>query len=579
MTTKFFRQLMVVSMAILVLYGCNKKKDKNEVIIHELSDTDMLNPYTYQSADAGYITGQMFFSLLGLDPATLKYVPSLAKALPVEEVDKEHNTVSYTYEIRPEAKWDNGQDITAKDVEFTLKVIKCPKVNDEREKPYYELIHDIKMYPDNPKKFTLVCNKVYILAYSTCGGFPILPAYVYDPKNLLVPYSLIQLNDSANTLENDPKINEFANDFNGEKYQREKGFVVGCGPYEFSEWVTGQKVVLTRKKNWWGDPLEKENFSFQAYPDKLIYQTINDQTAALTALKGEKLDVMYGIKPKDFVEMPKSEKIQEHFNLSTPLSMSYTYFGINMHNPKFADKRVRQALAHLVDVEKLIHVIGYDLGQRVNGPIHPSKKGAYNDTIAPYDFNIEKAKKLLADAGWKDSNGNGTIDKVIDGQLTEFNITFTYNAGNDSRRDAALIFKEDARKAGINVDVVPQEWSIYIDNQSKHNFEMFYGAWIGSPNPEDPKQIWSTESQNNGSNYVFFGNAETDKLIEDIRSELNEDKRNDLYRQLQVIIHDEVPYIFIWAPKERIAINKKFTNAETFVVRPGFNEAAFKLAD
>ena len=107
---------------------------------------------------------------------------------------------------------------------------------------------------------------------------------------------------------------------------------------------------------------------------------------------------------------------------------------------------------------------------------------------------------------------------------------------------------------------------------------MFYGAWIGSPNPDDEKQIWHTESINGGSNYVYFGNAETDKLIEDIRGELDADKRNDLYRKFQVKVHDAVPYIFIWSPKEKIAISKRFTDIETFIVRPGFNEAAFKLA-
>ena len=98
------------------------------------------------------------------------------------------------------------------------------------------------------------------------------------------------------------------------------------------------------------------------------------------------------------------------------------------------------------------------------------------------------------------------------------------------------------------------------------------------PTPDDPKQIWHTESINGGSNYVSFGTPETDKLIDEIRGELNEDKRNNLYRQFQVAVHDACPYIFIWSPKERIAISKKFTNTETFIVRPGFNEAGFKLA-
>ncbi|MBL0310961.1 MAG: hypothetical protein IPP77_15225 [Bacteroidetes bacterium] len=579
----FNRNFLLTLCAVLILTGCgqsNKKKEKNQVIIHELSDTDMLNPTNYQSAEAGYYLAQMFQTLTGVDPRTLAEVPLLSKTMPLEEYDSTTNILKYTYEIREEAKWDNGTPITGKDVDFSMKVYKCPTVNDESQKPYFELVSDIVTYPDNPKKVTIVCNKKYILAKTTCGSFMILPQYVYDPSKTLDGYTVKQFNENAKVLAEDMKLKEFGAAYNSEKYQREKGFIVGSGPYEFDQWVTGQKIVLKKKENWWGDKFADKEYAFEAHPDKLIYQVIKDQTAALTALKGLKLDVMNGIKSKDFIEQCQgSPKVTENFNLSTPLSMAYTYFGLNMRNPKFEDVNVRRAMAHLTDVEKIIHVIGYDLGQRVNGPINPYKKGAFNDTITPYEFNIEKAKKILADAGWKDSNGNGTIDKKIHGKLTEFNITFTYNAGNDSRRDTAMIFKESARQAGISVDVVPQEWSIYIDNQKQHKFEMFYGAWIGSVNPDDPKQIWHTESINGGSNYVYFGNSETDQLIENIRSELDETKRNDLYRKFQTILHDEVPYIFIWSPKERIAISKKFTNAETFVVRPGFNEAAFKLVD
>ena len=578
MAHQLTKKIFVLALAALVLYGCGKKKEKNEVIIHELSDTDMLNPTNYQSADAGYYIAQMFQALWGTNPKTLEMEPVLAKALPLEEYDSTTGLLKYTCEIREEAKWDNGDPILAKDAVFSIKLYKAPVIGNEQNRPYFELISDIVTYPDNPRKLTIVCNKKYILAKSVAGSFSFIPQYIYDPKHLMDSISIKDINEKFSEVEQSPIMKEFATEYNSEKYQREKGFIVGSGPYEFGEWVTGQKIVLVKKKNWWGEKFNNE-YSFIANPDKLIYQTIKDQTAALTALKGKRLDVMYGIKSKDFVEqLEPSEEIKKNFTLATPLSMAYTYFGINMRNPKYEDVRVRKALAHLTDVDKIIKVIGYNLGQRVNGPVNPYKKGAFNDTITPYDFSIEKAKALLAEAGWKDSNGNGTIDKKINGQQTEFNITFTYNAGNDTRRDAALIFKEACRQVGINVDVVPQEWSIYIENQKKHDFEMFYGAWIGSPNPDDPKQIWHTESINGGSNYVYFGNAETDKLIENIRSELNEDVRNDLNRKFQVILHEEVPYIFIWSPKEKIAISKRFTNTETFIVRPGFNEAAFKLA-
>lgn len=571
------KNLIVIALAGLVLYGCGKKKEKNEVVIHELSDTDMLNPTNYQSADAGYYISQMFQSLWGINPKTLEYEPILAKALPTEEYDEKTNLLKYTCEIREEAVWDNGQPITPQDIAFSIKLYKAPVISNEQNRPYFELISDVITYPENPRKLTIVCNKKYILAKSIAGSFVVIPQYIYDPKHLMDNFSIKDINEKFDEVAANANMKLFASEYNSEKFQRDSGYIVGSGPYAFDQWVTGQKIVLKKKKNWWGEKFNNE-YAYMAFPDKLVYQTIKDQTAALTALKGKRLDVMYGIKSKDFVEqLQPSDEIKKNFTLNTPLSMAYSYFGINMRNPKFEDVRVRKAMAHLTDVEKIIHVIGYDLGKRVNGPVNPYKKGAFNDTITPYDYNVEKAKTLLAEAGWKDSNGNGTLDKVLNGKPTEFNITFTYNAGNDSRRDAALIFKEACRQVGINVDVVPQEWSIYIDNQKKHDFEMFYGAWIGSTSPDDPKQIWHTESINGGSNYVYFGNAETDKLIEDIRSELDEAKRNDLYRKFQVVVHDQVPYIFIWSPQEKIAISKRFTNTETFIVRPGFNEAAFKL--
>jgi len=573
-------KIFALALVILLTFGCGSKKEKkNEVVVHALSDTDMLNPTNYQSAEAGYYIGKLYSAALTYDPISLEIVPLLVESLPVVEVDAETGVSKYTYEIRKEAKWDNGEPITAKDAVFSLKVYKCPGVNNEQIKPYFESISDVILYPENPRKYTVVCDKVYHLNLEMSGQFVFIPAYVYDTKGLLEAFPLADFNTKAEELAANPKIKEFANEYNSEKFQREKGFIVGSGPYEFDQWQPGVKISFKKKKNYWGDELFKKGLKqFEANADKLVHQTINDQTAALVALKGLKLDVMYGIKSKDWVtDVTQSDKMKENFWLSTPPSMSYTYMGINQRNPKFSDKNVRKALAHLVNVDKIIDVIGYGLGQRVTGFIHPSKTIYYNDQITPYDFNVDKAKKLLADAGWKDSNGNGTIDKVINGQLTEFNITFTYNNGNDARRDAALIFKEAAREAGISVDVVPQEWSIYIQNQKNHNFEMFYGGWISGVGESDPKQIFHTESINGGSNYTYFGNAESDAVIEAIRSELDKDKRAVHYKKLQELIHEEVPYIFLSAPKERIAISKRFEEVQTSPLRPGFFEETFRL--
>ncbi len=571
--------IFILTAVILVGSSCGGgKKNKSEsVIIHELSDTDMLNPVTYSSADASYIMSNMFQSLISIDFKSLQVVPVLAVSRPLIEPRKEGGLL-ITYNIRPEARWDDGKPITAKDIEFTLKVIKNPKVDNARTKPYYEFIEDIKFYDNDPLKFTFICKEVYILAESSSGDFSVLPASVYDPKGLMSGFTIKQLNENAAALENDPKIIEFAKDFNSEKYQREKGSIVGSGPYAFDSWITGQKVVIKRKKSWWGDNVKTDkNMFFEANAPELVYQTINDQTTALVALKAGNLDVMHGIKAKDYVSLPNSKKITENYNLHTPMMMAYSYLGLNTRLPKFSDKKVRQALSHLVDVDKIIKTISYGMAVRVVGPIHPSKTTEYNTSLTPYTYDVELAKKMLAEAGWKDSNGDGTIDKTINGEKTEFKIDFTYNGGNDERKAVALMFQEEARKVGIEVNVVPQEWSIYLDNQKNHKFEMFYGAWISSPIPNDHKQIFHTESYNGGSNYVGFGNASSDALIDSIRIELNEPKRDAMNQRFQAILHEEVPYIFLSAPKEKIAIHKRFTNADASVMRPGFWEAGFKM--
>jgi len=164
MAYKVSNRMIALALACLVMLSCGKKAGKNEVIIHELSDTDMLNPTNYQSADAGYYLAQIFQGLWSINPTNLKLEPLLAKALPIEEYDSAADLLKYTCEIRDEAKWDNGTPITAADVVFSLKMFKAPVISNEPKRPYYEMISDVITYPENPKKLTIVCNKKYILA-------------------------------------------------------------------------------------------------------------------------------------------------------------------------------------------------------------------------------------------------------------------------------------------------------------------------------------------------------------------------------------------------------------------------------
>ncbi|MEX2589688.1 MAG: ABC transporter substrate-binding protein [Chitinophagales bacterium] len=547
------------------------------VTSRELSDPESINLLTGQGESTTYLGYYIMPSLTGVDFKTLKVVPYLAKALPEVE-EKEDGRIHITYEIREEAVWDNGEPVTAEDVAFGLKVIKNPRVDCERIRPYFEFIEDVKFYPENPKKFTIIGDEAYMLAEQTSGGIYMFPPYIYDPDGLMEKFTVKQLARNAEELRDDPDIKAFADLFNSEKFARE--VVAGCGPYELDKWETNQRLVLKRKENWWGDQL-KGLHSFFDYPrpEKIIFETINDDATAITALKSQKVDVMRSIDPKVFVkDLPKSEKYNKYFDSHTPNFMAYEYIGMHMKNPKFESVKTRKALAYLTDVQKMLKTIFYGLGERTVGFIHPSHDDFYNDTITPYEFNVDKAQKLLAEDGWKDTDGDGVLDKMINGTRTNFTIQLNYNNGNPRREKIALIFQEQARKVGINVDVRPLEWSVFLERTKKHEFEMYIGGWVSSILESDPKQIWHTDSYNDGSNYVGFGDAETDQMIEDLRSELDKEKRAKIYKQLQVVLHEEVPYIFLYITKQRIAIHKRFENAYGTPQRPGYWRGGFRLA-
>ncbi len=553
----------------------------NEVVIHIAGDIDKLNPLTSTAADAGYVQGKLFSGLLDVDPDSFNLFPQLVKARPEIKLIEEgeyKGGMSMTWEIRPEAEWDNGTPITADDVIFTLKALKNPQVDAEPLRPYLEFVDDVVVDPSNNRKFTYMCKGHYFLSEYAAGQFVILPEYVYDPAKAMRKFAMKDLNneEKAAKLKSNPDIIKFATQFNSEKYSREKGFVSGSGPYEFDQWVTGQRVILKRKKNWWGDKLKGTNRDFVATPDKIIYEVIVDINAATSALKGEKIDVLTGIKSKDYLELSKDNKMLEKYNFHKPEQLAYAYIGLNVRNPKLSDVKVRRALAYCLDVDKIIEKIQYCMAKRVVGPVNPNKS-YYNKDLKLIPYDIAKAGKLLDEAGWKDTDGDGIRDKVINGQKTKLSLEIKYPSGSDVVEKIMTMYAESCKKAGVEITQAQREWTVYLQETKAHNIEMTYGAWIAAPGPDDPKQIWSTSSYDGGSNYVGFGDQKSDEIIEKLRNELDETKRNELYKQFQQMVYDAQPYIFVSSPLNRMAIHARFKNASPKVARPGYVETEFEL--
>lgn len=582
--------LLLSGFLLLTLGACKKepqvefKRTTNEVIVRIVGEPDRLNPLLSSNNYATQVNSQIFTYLLNVDPQTLKLIPQLAKSKAIIEEITEgpwKDGLAYTFEIHAEAVWDNGSPVTANDFVFTLKAALNPRVPAQRYRPYLAFIKDIAVDPANPKKFTVFTDQKYILGEEAIAStVPVIPEYFYDSEGLLRDIPLSEFTSSENSEKlaaEDAKLQQFADAFTAPKFSREKDGVSGCGPYSFESWETGQQIVLKKKENWWGDPLGKDFPALLALPDLLVFKPIPDEATSLAALKAEEIDVVSDIDPKEFSAIQQTDFTSARYEFHTPLTLANFFLHLNTRSPKLSDKLVRQALAHAINVPEIIEALYYGFGERTVGPVHP-RAAYYNSDLKPREFNIEKARELLSAAGWEDTNNNGTVDKIIEGQLTELELNYKLTAGRELSQKLALLIQDNARRAGIGIALDAAEFTVIMDQAKKGQFEIISAGQTISPTLWDPVQSWHSQSVGSGSNYSGFGTAQTDALIEQIRVTLDEKQRNDMYKELQSVIYEEQPLTFLFVPTGRIAIHKRF-ETETSPYYPGFFPNRFRLKE
>ncbi len=585
---RFSNLFLTLMLGLLAVTACKKeaaidyKRTDNTAIIRLRVEPGSLHPVLVTDNYGRQLVMQMFMYLITLDPETYEYIPFLAKARPVVAEITEGpyaGGLSYTFEIHDEAVWDDGTPVTGHDYVFSLKAVLNPLVPAQRLRPYLAFIKDVQVDADNPKKFTVFTNEKYILGEEAVSStFVVMPEAFYDPEGFMKTIALTDLTDpekAAALAQNEPRLQQFAGLFSDPKYAREKGFISGCGPYQFEEWQTGQKIILTKKANWWGDALANRYRALRAYPDRYEYLPVGEDATAVAAMRAEDMDVVTDIPTKDFLELREDPYVRERFNFYTPTMMAYAVLYMNNKNPKLADKRVRRAIAHAINVDEIIETIYDGFGQRAIVPLNP---GAvyYNKNLQPVPFDIAAARKLLSEAGWEDTNKNGTVDKEINGERVELSLSCFVAASSETGRNALLLAQEGLRQAGITLEIVPQEFAVFMDEVRRENYEMASGGRTILSSLWDPFQDWHSESASGGDNHNKFRNAAADKLIEEIRVTLDEGKRNDLYRQLQAIIYEEQPGIFLFHRTATLAIHKRF-EAISFSDLPNYVPGELRL--
>ncbi len=536
-------------------------------------EPDNLLPYVYRTGPASMVVGQIFQPLFSLDKKTYEIIPILATGLPEVSPD----FLQYTYTIRPEAEWAPGKPITGKDVEFSAKVMYNPLVKSGPSRSFYSFIEDVITYTEDPKKVTFVISEAFYDADFSLGDMNILPMHFYDANNLMAKFSVKELVSQGAKLETNADIKAFADDYMSEKRQREKDFIMGSGAYKLEEWTTGQNIKLVRKENWWGDKL---NGKLQAWPKQLHFKIVQDPKTQMTAMKNQEADVMVRIPAEDFIELKNNPDVLKHFNFYTPNAYLFSFLGLNMKpGPKrttiFQDKSVRKAIALLLDCDKIIKELSHGTAERMATPVIPEQKKFLNADLKPIAHDVEGAVKLLEENGWTEKDNDGIRFKMLNGKKVRLDFEVAVSNKGDLSRNIILILQESALKAGVKVNINSFDFNVLIEKYGSHDFDAYLGFSGGSPHSPDFRQMWHTASWKNGSNYGGYSNPECDKIIDALRSERDETKRIGMMKEVQKLIYEDQPVVFIYSSLERMMVHKRFQNVEVTSLRPGFRAEEF----
>lgn len=294
---------------------------------------------------------------------------------------------------------------------------------------------------------------------------------------------------------------------------------VGTGPFVFKEWKRNESITLVKNEDYWQE----------GYPllDTVIFQVIPDNSARLTALKSEQIDIMDGLNPDDIAGIEADPR----FQLWERLPNNVGYLGFNTQKPPFDDPNVRIALNHAVNKEALIVGLYNNLAISAKNPLPPGYLG-YNDAIEEYPYDPEKAKALLAEAGFEDG---------FEFDLWTMPVARPYMP---DPQKAAEALQADFAAIGLKANIVTKEWAVYLEETQKGYQDVYMLGWSGTNG--DPDYFLSNLMSKNsipGGNRSFYVNDQVSDLIASAVSELDFDKRDDMYQQILEQIHADAPWI------------------------------------
>lgn len=507
MRIRHFAFLMVS--CLLVFVACNEqsKKKSGSVSFNIGGEPSTLSPLSAADAYATNVHGYVLETLGERDSDTYAWEPKLA----TEWTISKDNRV-FEFKLREGVKWHDGKEFTAEDVKFSYDVIFSDDWKAVQIRPYYEAIKSVEVLNKYRVRFTVKDD--YFQNFDVCAGLDILPKHFYS------------------------------NQENKKEFGRK---LIGTGAYMLTKYDKGQKMIMVKNPDWWGATVEDYKDT-NAFP-KITLRFASEENVQLELLKKGDIDYL-GLRPEGYMKKTVGDVWEEKIvkvKTENKSPKGYSFIGWNLTNPILKDREVRKALSMLFNRQLVIEKFEYGMSLPATGPIYPQSDYA-NPNVKAVAFDPQGALAILSKAGWKDTDKNGILDKVINGKKTELSLTILEPVSDMVKY--LTVYKEEASKVGVVISIKLIEWNSFIKLLDERNFEGVRLAWSGGSVDTDLKQVWhSTSIHGAGSNFISFKNPEVDRMIDLSRKEYDKAKRIPLLQKAHELIANDYPYVFFTNPR------------------------------
>ncbi|MGY0693574.1 ABC transporter substrate-binding protein [Virgibacillus sp. FSP13] len=465
------------------------------------ADSIQLDPSKVTDGESIYVTNQIYDTLVRYEEESTEVRPALASEWNVSD-----DGLTWTFQLRDDVKFHDGNDFSAEDVVF----------NFERWATSAEFIYYGYMFGASEDDLGGIIEKVeatgdYEVTITLSEpNAPFLQTLAMPPFGIASPEA----------------VEEY-----GEDYFKNP---VGTGPFVFDEWVPDDSITVTKNEDYFGEV---------ANVDKVIFRTIPDNGARFMELQSGSIDMMTGLNPQDIQTTEDDENLQ----IIRRPSMNVSYMAMNTEKEgPMTEKLVRQAINLAIDKEKLI-TLYEGIGKAAKNPLPPSLWG-FNDDVEDYGYDVEEAKALLAEAGYADG---------FDIKLYTFANPRPYMP---QPKVTAQAIQEMLKEVNINVEIVENDWDTHLAATENGEHDMAFLGWTGDNGDPDNFLYVLLDKDNakmgSAGNIAFYKSDEIHDLLKQAQTEMDQDKRTELYLKAQEIIHEDAPWFPIAHTTPPIAANK-----------------------